>query len=201
MLVSSTEQPPQVDCVVGEIEPESLRRYKAAVKPKKSAAKERTPFAAWVITLRGELTQEKLSEKTGVSRATIANWERGAQEPDWPSIDRLVRAFPGCPPPPLGAPITVTAGPLSSASSISAIAQPPGSPATQEPVSARSVTTSQHDAGGPVDEYEERLVAAWRSLPRDEALIVVGQLEEKAAAASRPSVPGAASLDRARRQG
>jgi hypothetical protein len=52
-----------------------------------------------------------------------------------------------------------------------------------------------------VDEYEERLVAAWRSLPRDEALIVVGQLEEKAAAASRPSVPGAASLDRARRQG
>jgi transcriptional regulator with XRE-family HTH domain len=52
--------------------------------------------AAWISELRTKhgLTQEQFAELVGVDRVTVANWERGAREPDFGSVQAIVGKCP-----------------------------------------------------------------------------------------------------------
>lgn len=83
----------------------------------------RSELAAWVQAARtfAGLTQGAFAEKLGVHRTTVADWERGANEPEYKAIQRVFEMFPGAPalPLPTGAPAPVltdegTTGPAQS---------------------------------------------------------------------------------------
>lgn len=42
--------------------------------------------------------------KIGRQKGTITDWERGENDPDMESVAAILKAFPGCPPPPLSLP-------------------------------------------------------------------------------------------------
>lgn len=46
------------------------------------------------------MTAEAFAEALGVNPVTVRNWERGAKTPEWPSIQAIMAAYPGSPPPP-----------------------------------------------------------------------------------------------------
>jgi transcriptional regulator with XRE-family HTH domain len=48
----------------------------------------------WEFRLGMNLTQEAFAAKAKMARETIADWERGAANPDGDSLDRILKVFP-----------------------------------------------------------------------------------------------------------
>jgi transcriptional regulator with XRE-family HTH domain len=45
------------------------------------------------LRLTHQMTQEELSERTGIPQMNISNWERERNDPSWPYVYALAEAF------------------------------------------------------------------------------------------------------------
>jgi DNA-binding XRE family transcriptional regulator len=64
-------------------------------------------WGQWIRKVRNDharLNQTDFGEKIGRSKGTITDWERGENDPEMESVAAILKAFPGCPPPPLPLP-------------------------------------------------------------------------------------------------
>lgn len=62
-----------------------------------------TPQGKWIRAVRKSvgLTQPEFAAKIRTDRVTVSKWENGTYVPEWASLEKVMRAFPEAPPPPL----------------------------------------------------------------------------------------------------
>lgn len=60
-----------------------------------------SPLGRWVWEIRGPLSQEAFAEKVGVHWVTVNRWESRGAGMHQRSVDRILKAFPNAPRPPI----------------------------------------------------------------------------------------------------